>query len=117
VTVPVRLLTAATAAVLVAAGCGPSSLPGSGTPSGGKAGEAIGIVTSIRGASPAEVSSFTLRTSSGEVLTFEVGRVQLATDSFPPGHLHEHLATAQPVRVGYLEQGGLLVATRLRDGP
>jgi hypothetical protein len=115
-TVAVRLVTAAIAAVLVA-GCGPSSLPGSGTPSVGTAGEAVGIVTSIRGASPAEVSSFTLRTSSGEVLTFQVGRVQLAADSFPAGHLHEHLATAQPVRVAYLEQGGLLVATRLRDGP
>jgi hypothetical protein len=79
--------------------------------------EVVGIVTSIQASSPAQVSSFTLRTPSGEVLTFQVGRVQLAADSFPPGHLHEHLATAQPVRVGYLDQGGLLVATRLQDGP
>lgn len=107
-------LTAAGAAIALVA-CGPG-FAGSDGPSASPL-EAVGIVTSIQGSSPAQVSSFTLRTSAGLVLSFQLGRVQLAPDSFPPGHLHDHLATAQPVRVTYVEQDNALVATRLRDGP
>lgn len=79
--------------------------------------DVVGIVTSIQGSSPAQVSSFTLRTDSGQVLTFEVGRVPLSAGSFPPAHLHDHLASAQPVVVSYFPEGDRLVATDLRDGP
>jgi hypothetical protein len=107
------------AVALSAAGSAAACADGTGATASGSpaAQEALGIVTSIQGSSPAQVSSFTLRTESGEVLTFDVGRVALAADSFPPGHLHDHLASAQPVRVSYISEGGRLIATRLRDGP
>jgi hypothetical protein len=79
--------------------------------------DVVGIVTSIQASSPAQVTSFTLRTDSGQVLTFELGRVPLSAGSFPPGHLHDHLASAQPVVVSYFPEGGRLVAYHLRDGP
>ena len=34
---------------------------------------------------------------------------------FPPGHLVEHQATAQPVRVWYRTENGARVAVRLED--
>jgi hypothetical protein len=109
-----RFTVAGAAILLVACGPGVDSLR---SPSSGSPAEAVGIVTSIQGSSPAQVSGFTLRTSSGQLLSFQLGRVQLAADSFPPGHLHEHLASAQPVRVTYFQRDDALVATRLRDGP
>jgi hypothetical protein len=103
------------AVAFVALALGAAACDGGGGASGAQ--EAVGIVTSVEGSSPAQVNRFTLRTADGAVLTFEIGRLEAGGDSFPASHLREHLATAEPVRVAYRSEGGSLVAVRLRDGP
>ena len=76
-----------------------------------------GVVTRVEGTSPTDVRSFTLRTEDGRVLDFSVGRLDLDGEAFPAGHLREHLATAQPVRVTYAAGGSTPVAIRLEDAP
>jgi len=98
---------------LVAVGCTPGSTPlPSATPA-----TVDGVVTRVEGTSPTEVSSFVLRTDEGRLLDFSVGRLDLSGDAFPAGHLREHLATAQPVRVTYVADGGTPLAIRLEDAP
>ena len=61
-----------------------------------------------------DVHSFTLRANDGQRLTFGLAELQNGTQ-FPPGHLAEHQATSQPVRVFYRDAGGTLQALRLED--
>lgn len=76
---------------------------------------AVGLVVSIDSSGLAQVHGFTLRTADGQVLTFTIGTLENG-DQFPPGHLAEHQATAQPVRVYFRAQDGRLVVYRLEDG-
>jgi hypothetical protein len=76
--------------------------------------QTVGIIVAIDAASLADVRSFTLRTTDGKQLTFGLAELQNGTQ-FPPGHLAEHQATAQPVRVFYRDAGGTLQALRLED--
>jgi hypothetical protein len=75
---------------------------------------AVGIVVGIDSHGLGDVRSFTLRTGDGETLTFGLAELQNGVE-FPPGHLAEHQATAQPVKVLYRDEGGTLQALRLED--
>ena len=76
-----------------------------------------GVVTRVEGKSPTDVTAFTLHTEDGRLVDFSVGRLDLSGKAFPAGHLRDHLATAQPVRVIYLAGGDTPVAIRLEDAP
>lgn len=78
---------------------------------------AAGIVVAVEQESLTDIRSFTLRTETGEVLTFRVGALDLSSGAFPANHLREHMATASAVAVAYTEVGGERVATRLVDAP
>ena len=73
-----------------------------------------GVVTSVDATSLTEVKGFTLRTTTGDDLTFVIGTLENG-DEFPPGHLAEHLAAAAPILVYFRVQDGKLVAYRLED--
>ena len=98
-----RLLCALVAGLLLLGGCGQSAKTEDG------------FVIDVKATSLTQVDSFTLRTPEGEELVFRVGRLDLDGGAFPAGHLREHLALAQPVAVGYHEENGERVATRLVD--
>ena len=72
-----------------------------------------GVVAGIESEGLDRVRSFSVRTDTGQIVQFEFGIVQNA--AFPPGHLAEHQATGQPVRVIYLQQGESKVAIRIDD--
>jgi hypothetical protein len=76
--------------------------------------QAVGVIVAIDAASLADVRTFTLRTTDGRRLVFGLTELQNGTQ-FPPGHLAEHQATAQPVRVFYRDAAGTLQALRLED--
>ena len=97
------LLVALTLAAVLISGCG------------GDQRTASGLVLTVQGSTPADVSSFTLRTAEGEVLEFEVGRLAIGGDAFPASHLREHQAGAQPIEVRYVMDDGRRVAVRLTD--
>ena len=59
-----------------------------------------GVVIKVDSAGLAAVSAFTLRTADGRSLTFDLSQLRNGV-AFPPGHLAEHLATSQQVRVWY----------------
>ena len=72
-----------------------------------------GVVVQVDSEGLTEVRSFKLRL--GEVVfDFQVGELENA-DEFPPAHLLEHQATAQPVRAFYHLEDGVRFATRLED--
>jgi hypothetical protein len=73
-----------------------------------------GVITHVESAGLDRVSGFTLRTADGVLLDFMIGMLENG-DEFPPGHLTEHQATSDPVRVFFTVEGGVLVATRLED--
>ena len=108
----VRMALALTGAIAAAACTEPPAVG-----SGAQRQVVVGIVTSVGGSSPSDVNEFTLRTRDGQVLSFEVGTVESGGDAFPPGHLREHQANAEPVRVTYVDRGGSREAIRLADAP
>jgi hypothetical protein len=73
-----------------------------------------GVVVAVDSSSLADVRGFTLRRVGGEMLVFRIGELENG-DEFPPGHLAEHQATAQPVRVWYRLEGDERFAFRLED--
>jgi len=75
-----------------------------------------GVIAGIQSEGLDRVRSFSLRTDEGQIVEFELGTLQNAAD-FPPGHLAEHQATGQRVRVSYLQQSESRVAVRLEDAP
>ena len=102
------------AAALIAGGSGG---PGSGGPGGAPpsgASEVTGVIVAVDSAGLGDVSGFTLRQTGGDQLTFDLSTLGNGTQ-FPPGHLSEHQATAQPVRVWYRDDGTRLYALWLED--
>jgi hypothetical protein len=83
-----------------------------GAPAGAQA--AVGVIVGVESAGLDRVSGFDLRTTDQGTLTFVLGDLENGTE-FPPGHLVEHQATAQPVRVWYRMEDGARVAVRLED--
>ncbi|MFL5757692.1 MAG: hypothetical protein ACJ77N_15545 [Chloroflexota bacterium] len=74
----------------------------------------VGVVTNVDSTGLTSVSGFTLRTNDGQTLTFRIGTLENAAD-FPPGHLSEHQATSEPVKVSFRQVGNDLVVYRLED--
>ncbi len=73
-----------------------------------------GVIVGVKAESLGDVRSFTLRTSSGEVLEFGLASLENG-DEFPPGHLAEHQVTAEMVRVWYRDDDGTMLAIRVED--
>jgi hypothetical protein len=93
---------------LLACACTPvSQTPDVGSP-------AEGIVIAVDSSGLTDVRGFTLRTSDGQSFAFVLGTLENATE-FPPGHLAEHQATSQPVRVSFRTEDGERVVYRLED--
>ena len=77
---------------------------------------AVGVIVGVDSAGLDKVNGFTLRTTEQGSLAFKIGVLENGAQ-FPPGHLVEHQASAQPVRVWYQTDGGANVAIRLEDAP
>ncbi len=75
-----------------------------------------GVVVAVDTAGLGDELGFTLRREGGELLDFDLRALEGATE-FPPGHLAEHQATAQPVRVLYRDEGSIRLAIRIEDAP
>jgi hypothetical protein len=73
-----------------------------------------GVIAGIQAEGLDRVLGFSLRTDEGQTVQFALGNLQNAAE-FPPGHLAEHQATGQRVRVTYVQGGDSLVAVRLED--
>jgi hypothetical protein len=97
------------AAILGATGAADNATPSGATP-------IVGVIVGVQSQGLDKVTGFTLRTTDRGSLVFTIGQLENGTQ-FPPGHLVEHQATAQPVRVWYRTEGDVLVAIRLEDAP
>jgi hypothetical protein len=73
-----------------------------------------GVIVAVDGSGLDDVRGFTLRRPGGEMLEFRLGELENG-DEFPPGHLAEHQATAEPVVVYYRLEGDERFAVRLED--
>jgi hypothetical protein len=76
--------------------------------------EVVGVIVAVDSAGLGTVNGFTLRESGGALTTFGLAALENGTE-FPPGHLAEHQATAQPVRVWYRDEAGTHLAIRILD--
>ena len=74
----------------------------------------VGVIVGVEAQGLTDVRGFTLRTSDGSSVEFTLGDLENGTE-FPPGHLVEHQATAEQVRVWYRDEGDRKVAIRLED--
>jgi predicted small secreted protein len=75
-----------------------------------------GVIVSVDSSGLADVRGFTLRMVGGRTIVFKLGPLENPTQ-FPPGHLKEHEATAQPVRVYFVLDAGVPTVYRLEDAP
>ena len=75
-----------------------------------------GVVVGVDSAGLDKVRGFTLRTVDGTTIAFTLGGLTNGV-TFAPGHLVEHQATAQPVRVWYRTDGATWIAVRIEDAP
>lgn len=103
-------ITGGAALILGGGGAAPT---GGDAPPGTNAAE--GVIVAIDAAGLDDIRGFTLRQDGGATLVFSLA-LENPTE-FPPGHLAEHQATADPVVVRYREQEGDLVAVRIDDAP
>jgi hypothetical protein len=105
-----------------AAACGPAASPSPvasliPTTSAGAslpASPVEGVIVSVDSSSLSDVRGFTLRTSGGRTIDFRLGTLENPTE-FPPGHLKEHQATSEAIRVFFRIEAGLPVVYRLAD--
>ena len=75
-----------------------------------------GVVVGVDSSGLADVRGFTLRVAGGELVEFSLRELANGTE-FAPGHLAEHQATAEPVRVWWRMDGDERLAIRLEDAP
>ena len=83
-------------------------------PSPSLASPVTGVVVSVDSAGLSQVKGFKLRMADGSVQPFAIGTLENGTE-FPPGHLMEHVVSADPVRVYFRPDGGALVVYRIED--
>lgn len=74
----------------------------------------VGVIVGVDSAGLDKVTGFDLRTTDQGTLAFVIGALDNGAQ-FPPGHLVEHQATGQSVRVWYRTENGERVAVRLED--
>lgn len=77
---------------------------------------AAGVVIALD-APAGQVTSFTLRTTDGQVVPFTIGALETDGAAFPASHLAVHAATLQPIAVAYRVEGGRNVVYRMVDAP
>lgn len=77
---------------------------------------ATGVVIAVDAASLTDVRSFTLRVAGGKTLVFSLAALEDGV-AFPPGHLAEHMGSAEMIVVTYRDDGGTLKALRISDAP
>lgn len=112
----VALLVLAVAAAVAA--CGAPS--GSGVPPGSTfaPGRPVptspveGVVVRVETTGLNDFRGFQLRTDTGDVHVFTLGRLENAAE-FPPNHLPEHMAAADRLRVSFEVVDGALVVHRI----
>ena len=75
-----------------------------------------GVVVAVDAVSLSDVRGFTLRRPGGDLVEFSLRELENGTD-FPPGHLAEHQATAEPVRVTFRSEDDERFALRVEDAP
>lgn len=74
----------------------------------------VGVVVGVESGGLGDVRSFALRDEEGSITTFALADLGNPT-KFPPGHLAEHQATAEPIRVFYRFDGTVYDAIWLED--
>lgn len=103
--------------VIAATGGAAILLSGTGVGAGSANEQQVaGVIVRVDSEGLDRVRGFSLRTETGATVAFSLGVLENGA-AFPPGHLVEHQATAQPVRVWYRTEGDLRVAIRLEDAP
>lgn len=105
--------------VLIAVSAGAAVLISSsvGDPDGSAtASSVVGVIVAVQSEGLDSVQGFDLRTADGATVAFRLGDLENAA-AFPPGHLVEHQATAQSVRVWFVTEGAEKVAIRIEDAP
>ena len=105
--------------VVIAASVGAAILLNASTAKPGGSASApsvVGVIVGVRSEGLDRVTGFDLRTTDGSTLDFTVGDLENGA-AFPPGHLVEHQATAQPVQVWFVIEGDTSVAIRIEDAP
>jgi hypothetical protein len=105
--VVVIAVTGGAALILGSPGAGEGNAP-SGTSS------MVGVIVHVDSEGLGSVRGFTLRREGGTLVDFRLDALENGAE-FPPGHLAEHQATAEPVRVRYRDDAGVLLAIRLED--
>lgn len=96
----------ALAGILLAEPSGPDVPPGTE--------QMTGVVVAVDAVSLSDVRGFTLRRPGGELVEFSLRALENGTD-FPPGHLAEHQATAEPVLVTFRSEDDERLALRIED--
>ena len=76
----------------------------------------VGVVVEVQSEGLVDVRAFSVRTDDGRTLTFRIDALENGAE-FPPGHLVEHQATSERVRVFFRRDGEALVAFRIVDAP
>lgn len=107
------------AAILLGGGGGPippASPSSSGSSGGGvtPTSPIVGVIVAVDSRGLDDIRAFSLRTGDGVILEFDL-REMRGTATFPLGHLAEHQATAEPVRVSFRDEAGVLIATAIDD--
>jgi hypothetical protein len=74
----------------------------------------VGVIVAVDAEGLGSVGGFTLRRTGGDLVVFDLRALENGF-AFPPGHLAEHQATAEPVRVWYRDDAGTLLAIRIED--
>jgi hypothetical protein len=75
-----------------------------------------GVIVAVDSAGLSDVRGFTLRTDAADLIEFSLAQFENGNE-FPPGHLAEHQATAEPVLVYWHEVDGTRFAIRILDAP
>jgi hypothetical protein len=93
------------------AACAPSAPPDASPET------VTGVVLRVEGQGAADVTGFQLRTDDGQLLEFDVERLDLSGGGLPAPHLREHLRDGEPIAVDYVVEDGRNRALRYTDAP
>jgi hypothetical protein len=83
----------------------------------GTPGKTVAGVVIALDAPAGQVTSFTLRSTDGQIVPFAIGALETDGAAFPAAHLAEHAATLQAIAVAYRVEGGRNVVYRMVDAP